>query len=182
MASLVRTLDRLFNLTRKAPVYEIQIAKCIQKGSMNSIPPQRTTVSRWVQCSVLFLIFAAGGIVGAMLATKTIHSRMNYYRDHPEALAAAVVTRLKHELGLNEEQVGKVKEIVTPRHARIAEYQQQSATAIHNEFTLMEDEVAEVLDEKQKALWRELTNSVRERYLPKTQSGAIPADLSEGNK
>lgn len=149
---------------------------------MNTVTPRRTTMSRWVQCGVLLLVFAAGGIVGAMVAAKTIHSRMNYYREHPEALPNAIVPRLKHELGLNEEQVARVREIITPRHARIAEYQQQSARAIHNEFKRMEDEVAEVLDEKQKALWRELTNSVRERYLPKTQPGDVPADLSEGPK
>lgn len=149
---------------------------------MNTVTPRRTTMSRWVQCGVLLLVFAAGGIVGAMVAAKTIHSRMNYYREHPEALPAAIVPKLKHELGLNDEQVVTVRGIVTLRHSKIAEYQQQSAQAIHNEFKLMEDEVAEVLDEKQKALWRELTNSVRERYLPTTQSGDVPADLSEGPK
>ncbi len=149
---------------------------------MNTVTPRRTTMSRWVQCGVLLLVFAAGGIVGAMVAAKTIHSRMNYYREHLDALPNAIVPRLEHELSLNDEQVGRLRAIVTKRHARIAEYQQQSARAIHNEFKRMEDEVAEALDEEQKALWRELTNSVRERYLPKTQPVDVPADLSEGPK
>lgn len=146
---------------------------------MNTLTPYRTNMSRWVQCGVLLLVFSAGGIVGAMVAAKTIHSRMNYYREHPEALPAAMVPRLKYELGLNEEQVERVRDIITPRHARIAEYQQQNARAMHNEFKLMEEEVAQVLDEKQNAMWREVTNSVRERYLPKTQTVDIPADSSE---
>lgn len=149
---------------------------------MNPLTSHRPAVSRWVQSGVLLLVFAAGGIVGAMVAAKTIHSRMNYYREHPDALPAAIVPRLKHELGLNEEQVVMVRGIITPRHARIAEYQQQSAQSVHNEFKLMENEVAEVLDTEQKALWRELTNTVRERYLPKTQPGNVPAGLSEGAK
>ena len=108
------------------------------------------------------------------MATKVIHSRMAYYREHADALPNDIVPRLQTRLQLNEAQTLRVREIVERRHPRMIENRRQGAQAMHSEFDAMVNEIAAVLDEHQRSKWRAIANSVRRRFLPSARrpSGA----------
>lgn len=134
----------------------------------------RRTLSWWVQIFVLLVVFIAGGAVGAMIATKVIHSRMEYYRHHAEALPQDILPRLQRRLALTDEQTEQVQEIIHRRHPIMIESRRQGAQTMLNEFRSMEDEIARVLDANQQTLWRDIAASVRERFLPPPPGGPTP--------
>lgn len=129
-------------------------------------PQHRRALPWWAQVVVLLAVFSAGGVVGAMIATKVIHSRMEYYREHADALPRDIVPRLQVRLGLTDAQTKQVQEIAERRHPRMIENRRQGAQAMLNEFQVMEDEIASVLNPEQQRLWRSIAASVRQRFLP----------------
>ncbi|MBM4005828.1 MAG: hypothetical protein FJ295_21505 [Planctomycetes bacterium] len=136
-----------------------------QPTSMTAVLPRRA-LPVWAQIGVLLVVFVADGIVGAMIATKIIRSRMEYYREHADALPSDIVPRLQVRLALTDEQTKQVRETIERRHPRLIEQRRQGAQAMLNEFQLMEDEIAGVLDPKQQQQWRTIATSVRHRFLP----------------
>lgn len=126
----------------------------------------RRALPRWAQIVVLLVVFAAGGVVGAMVATKCIHSRMEYLREHADALPNDIVPRLQMRLGLSDAQTAQVREIVERRHPRMIAHRTQGAQAIHMEFDAMVNEIGAVLDGDQKRMWHAMADSVRHRFLP----------------
>lgn len=145
---------------------------------------QRRALPRFVQLGLLLVVFMAGGVVGAMIATNVIHSRMMYYREHAEALPADIVPRLQRRLALTHEQTDHVKQIIATRHPRMLEDRRQGAEAMLHEFQLMEEEIAEVLNPEQEQRWHTIARSVRQRFLPTAPSTnsvtrAIPGGANE---
>ena len=146
--------------------HESTPAAASEPGAMVEASRHRRALPRWVQLGVLLVVFVSGGVVGAMIATKVIHSRMDYYREHADALPADIVPRLQLRLGLTDKQTEKVQAIIANRHPRMVDNRRQGAQAMLNEFQLMEDEIAAVLDPVQEDRWRAIAQSVRQRFLP----------------
>lgn len=128
--------------------------------------PMRKALPVWLQITVLLAVFASGIGVGAVSASRYVLARMQHYRAHPEALPSEITDTLASRLALNDEQSEKVLVIITHRHGRIEAARQASAPEIHSEFDLMEQEVADVLDEHQRRRWHETAQWVRESFLP----------------
>ncbi len=128
-------------------------------------PRIRRALPRWIQMGVLLLVFVAGGIVGAMVATKTLHDRLEYYRQNDDALVKDMIPRLRNRLTLTEEQSSQFKEIIERRHPRMLDVRREGANEMLAEFQAMEDEVAEVLDPRQRESWRKIAESVRNRFI-----------------
>jgi hypothetical protein len=145
---------------------ECNAAAASESRAMAETSRQRRALPWWVQVGVLLVVFVSGGVVGAMIATKVIHSRMDYYREHAEALPADIVPRLQMRLALTDEQSEKVKAIIATRHPRMIDNRRQGAQAMLDEFQMMEDEIAGVLDPEQEERWRAIAQSVRQRFLP----------------
>jgi hypothetical protein len=128
-------------------------------------PRIRRALPRWVQISVLLLVFVAGGIAGAMVATKTLHARLEYYRQNEDALVNDIIPRLRARLALTEEQSSQFEEILGRRHPHLLNVRRKGANEMLAEFQAMEDEVANVLDPKQRDSWRKIAESVRNRFI-----------------
>lgn len=146
--------------------HESSLAAAVELDAMIEASRHRRALPRWVQLGVLLVVFVSGGVVGAMFATKVIHSRMEYYREHADALPADIVPRLQMQLGLTDKQTEKVKAIIANRHPHMIDNRRQGAQAMLSEFQLMEDEIAAVLDPVQEDRWRTIAQSVRQRFLP----------------
>lgn len=125
----------------------------------------RRALPRWIQIGVLLLVFVAGGIVGAMVATKALHARLEYYRQNEDALVNDIIPRLRAGLALTEEQSSQFEEIIERRHPRMLDVRRKGAIEMLAEFQAMEDEVAGVLDPKQRESWRKIAESVRNRFI-----------------
>lgn len=153
-------------MTKSETTHEFSSAAGAELGAMAETRRQRRALPRWVQVGVLLVVFVSGGVVGAMIATRVIHSRMDYYREHAEALPADIVPRLQLRLALTDEQTEKVRAIIANRHPRMIENRRQGAQAMLYEFEMMENEIAAVLDPEQEERWHAIAQSVRQRFLP----------------
>lgn len=142
------------------------VTEKIVTNSQTTLEPRiRRALPRWIQMGVLLLVFVAGGIVGAMVATKALHARLEYYRQNNDALVKDIIPRLRTRLALTEEQSSQFEEIIERRHPRILDVRRKGANEMLAEFQAMVDEVAEVLDPKQRESWRKIAESVRNRFI-----------------
>lgn len=126
----------------------------------------RKALPVWVQVIVLLVVFASGIGVGALSATRYVIDRMQHYRTHPELLPEEITQSLARRLRLTAEQQSEVLKIIARRHALIEEARQASAPEIHSEFDLMEQEVAAILEKRQKEQWLATAEWVRSSFLP----------------
>ena len=126
----------------------------------------RRPLPRWAEVVVLLVVLATGGVMGAMVATKVIHSRMETYRRHASIFSEDIVVRLRMRLGLSDEQAEQVRKIIERRHTRMIENRKHGAQAMLDEFDAMVQEIADVLDERQKRMWHAMADSVHHRFLP----------------
>lgn len=145
---------------------ECSAAAALESSAMAETSRERRAMPWWVQVGVLLVVFVSGGVAGAMIATKVIHSRMDYYREHADALPADIVPRLQMRLALTDEQTKQVRAIIANRHPRMIENRRQGAQAMLGEFRMMENEIAGVLDPEQERMWHAIAQSVRQRFLP----------------
>lgn len=130
----------------------------------------RRALPIWAQLLVLLTMFGAGYVVGSMVTTKNIHSKMEAYRNDAPIFAEDIVSRLRFRLRLSEEQVPVVSEIVERRHQMLVESRKKSSQEMHKEFDSLVAEVAGVLDETQVERWHLVANMVRARFLPPSPS------------
>ena len=126
----------------------------------------RRALPVWVQVGVLLVVFGSGIGVGAVAASRYVLSRMQHYRAHPEVVPGEITDTLTSRLSLTDEQSKEVLSVITKRHGRIENIRQASAPEIHSEFDRLEQEVAAVLNDKQKQRWLETADWVRKSFLP----------------
>ena len=109
-----------------------------------------------------------------MAASRYVIDRMQHYRAHPEVLPTEITQTLARRLRLTEDQQSEVLKIISRRHARIEEVRQESAPEIHSEFDRMEQEVAAILDPRQKQQWLATAEWVRSSFLPLNPQDSQP--------
>jgi hypothetical protein len=130
------------------------------------LPMTRQPLPRWIQVTVLLVVFVAGGVAGATIATTVLHSRMETYRQQAPIFSEDIVSRLRVRLNLSDQQAAEVREIVERRHVHMIELRRSGSRSMHDEFTEMENEIAGVLDKQQAAAWHQIADFVRQRFLP----------------
>lgn len=126
----------------------------------------RSALPWWLQITVWLVVFTAGGVSGAMVASQLIYSRLQYYNEHAGELPNDILPGLQRRLGLSESQAERVRGVIERRHPRMLEHRHKGAQAMLDEFNAMEQEIADVLDEGQKTDWHATADSVRRRFLP----------------
>ena len=132
----------------------------------------RRALPVWVQAVVLLGVFVSGIGVGSVAASRYMLFRMQRYRAHPEVLPIEITDALTRRLKLTEEQSEEILNVITHRHGRIEEVRQSSSPEIHSEFDLLENEVAAVLNDKQKQRWLATAKWVRNTFLPVNPNAA----------
>lgn len=138
-------------------------------------PVRRPPARRWPRLLAMLLIFACGGVVGAVAGAVVMRERLLGELRHPEQLADRVMPRLRAQLGLSDEQARRVEEVVRRRHAAMEAIRATSHPRQLAELAAMRREVGELLDEEQRSRWEQLCDSIQDRYLP-TRPGPPPAD------
>ena len=112
------------------------------------------------------MVFASGIGVGAVGASQYMLSRMQHYRANPEVLPGELSAKLQSRMNLSDEQTAKVRGIITLRHGNITSLRDASAPGILQEFSLMEQEIANVLNPTQRELWHETADWARKTFSP----------------
>lgn len=132
------------------------------------IPPpaqpghRRTGRGRAILLSVV--IFLCGAIVGGVGAMALLHRTLIKGRPHPEHAPALAGRHLQRKLDLTDEQAEEVRAILKRRFAALRTIRDRTHPHIQGEMTLLEDQVAEVLDERQAKEWRTMCSRFRHRF------------------
>lgn len=143
--------------------------------SISRLP--HTASRRWPRLLLLLLTFASGVVVGAVGGARVMRDQMLAVLQHPEGAPDRILSHLRSELVLNDDQARKVEEIVRRRHAAMESVRAESYPQQLLHFTAIRTEVAEILTDDQRARWTDLCKTLEERYLPATPRGPPPAHL-----
>lgn len=115
---------------------------------------------------MVVLIFLGGAAFGAAVATYSITHRAHQAVQSPRSMAAHITARLGEFLNLNEAQAQQVREIIVRRHEALADIRRELQPRLEQELTILEAEIAAVLDEDQRARWHAHAASIRAQWLP----------------
>ncbi len=118
-------------------------------------PPRRRR--RWVSVLLVLVIFVAGMIAGGAGTIKVLQNRTLWRLRHPSEAAALDAAKLRGELKLNDDQTRQVERIIAQRQERLVR-------ALSYEIRLLETQVAEILNEEQKRIWREKLDRFRQNW------------------
>lgn len=131
----------------------------------HSLPPPRRR-RWWVSLVLALVIFGSGCIVGGAATLLVARNRILYALHHPEEGPARIAARLKRKLDLSDEQTQKVEAILAKRQAALAAIRRCVQPEVESQLDLVENEIAEVLDDAQRAEWHERIEALRATWLP----------------
>jgi prophage DNA circulation protein len=120
------------------------------------------------------LIFLGGVACGAGIATVAVTHAVHRAMTDPESVSAHVTDRLAAMLDLSDAQTRQVRQIILRRHGALVDIRRDIQPRLETELTVLEDEIAAILDDQQRATWRAHAHSMRAKWLP-----PIPKGLTE---
>ncbi|HTY23792.1 MAG TPA: hypothetical protein VMC85_11710 [Desulfomonilaceae bacterium] len=112
------------------------------------------------------IILLCGILIGAGVTIVVLHKVVLHAIHHPEEMPRRVTERLRHKLGLSDEQAVKVRAILTERQKAFQELRRAARPKVEREIERLKEEIASVLDEKQARKWREQLEKLRRKWVP----------------
>ncbi len=113
----------------------------------------------------VFLIFVFGVICGAVLATGVINQKIRgVVEGGPEKVVDVVVTRLRKELKLDQEQEQMLQHIVNETRIKLAALRQQTQPQVEEALEQAERKVRGILKPEQTRKFDNIVQKGRERW------------------
>lgn len=137
----------------------------VEKGA--ALPPPRGRRGRTVLLGVV--IFLCGCVCGASAMTLLAARRLENFRQHGLNTDQAL-SRLSRALDLNEAQAAEVRGILKRGIGDLREVRRKVSPEVDETLARIRDEVARVLDERQRMLWEARFDTMRERWFPAPDS------------
>ena len=120
----------------------------------------------WVRILASLIIFVSGVAVGSGVMMIVVRNRVLYAIQHPEKMPARIAGRLRQTLHLDDRQSQAVEEILVQRQHSLQAIRRQFQPEVERELDRVQREVSAVLDEKQRASWREQFAQLRQTWTP----------------
>lgn len=142
-------------------------------------PPLSGSVSsrfRWRTAFIVLAVFLSGGLIGAATTAVLL---VRFHREivrEPTKLLGMVLYAVKSELDLTDEQAVRIEAVFTRHHRAIDAIRADVHGRFHGEIEALESEVAQELDEEQRAIWIKRFRAFRADWLPRPPA-APPAEL-----
>jgi len=143
----------------------------------NARVPLLLSAHRWRRVLMLLLIFVCGSVVGAVSGAHWMRERMVAMMQHPEQLPERILSRIRAELALSDDQAQKVDAVIRGRHAAMEALRAESYPRQLSEFKAIQSEIAELLSLEQRRQWATLCETVEQRYLPARPVNPPPAEV-----
>ena len=142
---------------------------------LRSVPGRR----RWPMIVLMIVVFAAGIAIGAGGTVVYFDQTSRYYRAHPELFPQRMAERLRGRLGLSRQQARQVREIIARRWPAMQEARRQAYPLVKPELDRMHQEIAAVLNDRQRQRWDEYFNSLQRMINPDKPAATQPATPSQ---
>lgn len=126
-------------------------------------PPRRRW---WVTAVLVAVIFAGGFVCGAGTTVVAVALRVRESVQHPERTPDRIARWLKGRLRLTAGQAEQVGAIIKSHHANLLAIRREVAPRVRAELDAIREEVAGVLDERQRAQWRKLMGNFEKNWIP----------------
>jgi len=136
--------------------------------SMNPAQPNQPDeclrqINRWRMAFFAVVILAAGMIIGAS-AFFLLTSRLRPERPGPEMAAELLLRRQQRLLRLRPEQSERLQPILTEYIKKLHDIRINARKQIAEQLKLMNQQVLEILDERQKQLWQAQLRQLQSRF------------------
>jgi hypothetical protein len=123
--------------------------------------PRRGLV--WLLMLVMFLSGLGIGVGGTLVAVR---NRILDAFHHPEKAPRQIVDRLRGKLALTDAQAGRIETIIQTHQTELREIRRAVQPQVEAQLDQVEHEVGQVLDDGQRAKWREMMTSLRQVWIP----------------
>jgi hypothetical protein len=121
------------------------------------------------------LLFLGGAACGAAVASHMLMREVHQAIHDPHAMSAHITARLATMLDLTEEQSGLVREIILRRHNALIDIRRDIQPRLEAELSILEEEIAGVLNQTQRVEWHAHAAAMRAQWLPPIPAERKPA-------
>jgi hypothetical protein len=111
-------------------------------------------------------IFLGGAACGAAIATLAVTRHIHGGMQDPHSIASHITARFGKMLDLTDQQVDQVQRIIMRRHDALIDIRREIQPRLEAELSILEEEIAGVLNEEQRAKWHAHAAMVRAQWLP----------------
>ena len=118
---------------------------------------------KWKLVAGFLLVFIAGGVTGAFLATGLTRHFLSEEVRHGVA-ANRMRERLRSELDLTPEQMAKISPIIDRTGSELERIRGDTARRVHETFVQAHDEISANLTEEQKAKLEQIRGRHQHRW------------------
>jgi len=109
----------------------------------------------WPTLLLAAIVLVCGVVIGSAGTAAIIRHGITDAVQHPELSAARATKRLRRQLDLSEQQAQQVEKILAERTKAFGDIYRDNLPRISQEIALTKQQVAEVLNEKQRQQWNE---------------------------
>jgi Spy/CpxP family protein refolding chaperone len=111
---------------------------------------------RWRMAFFGLVILLAGIVIGAAASLLVVWRFPMGPMPGPEHTADRMIQGLRHELRLSPQQRDEIEPIIRRHMERLDEIRRDARPLIENELRLMNEEIMPILNERQRAMWRQM--------------------------
>jgi hypothetical protein len=130
------------------------------------IPRGTGTGNKCLAAALALIIFVCGGATGFAVAMMRLRPPPSMMMMAPDPPVEDLVTRLRVELMLSDEQAKRVEQIYQDRHDALRDIRQTMEPKLKAEYDKLDDQMKGVLNAEQYQRWSERFKNVRNRMLP----------------
>lgn len=135
-------------------------------NSSAAVAPLPRRRRRWVTWLLAVLIFLVGVIAGSALTVRVIVRRVQYAIGHPEQAPEHLAAQLRRPLKLSDSQVRQVEQIFARHQASFQAIRRDISPRVESELEATRQDVADVLDDVQRAKWQAWYTKTRATWMP----------------
>lgn len=119
--------------------------------------PAQPRRSRWWFWATLVAVFVCGALTGSLITVGAVHHFVAQPFRSPDAMASRIANHMRKDLVLNDEQVEKIRDVLT-KHIRFI------GETLRKDHDAMTAEVEEFLTDEQVAKYRQMTEERRKHF------------------
>ena len=121
---------------------------------------------RWLRVVLWLIVFGSGFVAGTGLTLIGIRKGALDAIHHPETMPKKVAQRLRRPLRLSDGQLQQIERILRDRQQALQQIRKRVQPEVETELDVINREISQVLDDRQRGTWQKLFQDLRGTWLP----------------